>query len=150
MRFDQAVRVRTGVAGLRCDYAHALLAAGRVAPARAQLDEARLLDEQNPGAEALRAWADLADGRLDAARGHAQQALAWGPWCDLARIVSGGIAARGGRREAARDAWAPVLARIERGSPPEYVYRPAIASWEEVHALPAAERRLLESFQRGQ
>ena len=147
VRFDQAVRVRTGEVGLRCDYAHALLAAGRVAPARAQLDEARLLDEQNPEAEALRAWADLAQGRLDAARRHAQRALAWGPWCDLAHIVAGGIEARGGRKEAARAAWAPVVARIERGSPPDYVYRPAIASWEEVHALPSSERRLLESFQ---
>src|SRR5213075_99950 len=121
--FDRAVRMRTGVVDLRCSYAAALLAAGRQDAARAQLDEAKLLDERNPDAEALRAWADLAGGRLDAARGHARQSLEWGSWCDLARIVAGGIEARDGHADKAQLAWAPVLERITRNAPPEYVYR---------------------------
>ena len=144
--YDEAVRVRTGVVELRCDYARDLLWAGRRAEAARQLDEARLLDAENPTAEALRGWAALAAGDLDAARAHVAQALAWGPWCDLARIVGGGVAARVGDRAAATSAWAPVRERIASAAPPEYVYRPKLATWERVHTLPAAERRLLEKL----
>lgn len=146
--YEQAVRVRTGVVSLRCDYARDLLRSGRVEAARAQLDAAKLLDERHPEAEALRAWAELESGRLGAARAHASAARAWGPWCDFAHIISGAIEARDGRAAAAEAAWAPVLARIRGGLPPEYVYRAELASWEEVHTLPAVERRTLE-FMRG-
>jgi tetratricopeptide (TPR) repeat protein len=145
-QYEQAVRMRTGIADLRCAYARDLLRIGRTAEARAQLDAARLLDEKNPTAEALRGWADLADGRLDAARAHAKQALAWGPWCDLAAIVIGGIEHRAGHAAAATAAWAPVDARIAHGTPPAYTYRPGLAVWEEIHVLPAAERAILASF----
>ena len=144
--YDQAVRVRTGVTDLRCDFARDLLDAGRRAEAVRQLDEARLLDAENPTAEALRAWAALAGGDPAAARAHVSQALAWGPWCDLARIIEGAIAARVGDRTAAERAWAPVRERIAKGAPPEYVFRPKLATWERVHTLPAVERRLLERF----
>jgi len=146
--YDRAVRERTGVVDLRCDVAMDLMRAGRVDRARAHLDEAKLLDEQNPTAEALRAWVSLSQGSVDAARAHAKQALAWGPWCDLARIVSGAIETKAGRADAARAAWAPVVSRIEKNAPPEYVYRPKIATWEETHRLPAVERQLLESWQK--
>ncbi len=145
-QYERAVRMRTGIAGLRCDYARDLLRAGRTAAARAQLDAARLLDERNPTAEALRAWAELADGRLETARARAGQAVAWGPWCDLARIVAGAVEQRAGNTTAAREAWAPVDRRLTGGASPEYVYRAEIASWEEVHVLPVAERVILESF----
>jgi tetratricopeptide (TPR) repeat protein len=144
--YDAAVRMRTGIVGLRCDYARDLLRAGRVDAARGQLDEAKLLDEENPEAEALRAWADLAAGSLDAARVHAKQALAWGPWSDLAQIIAGAIEARAGNVDGAKAAWAPIEARIARSSAPEYVYRPKLARWERVHALPAVERELLSEF----
>jgi thioredoxin-like negative regulator of GroEL len=144
--YEEAVRTRTGVTDLRCDFARDLLWAGRTAEARTQLDEAKLLDPENPAAEALRAWAALEGGDAAAARALAEQALTWGPWCDLARIVAGGIAARGGDRAAADRAWAPVRERIARGAPPEYVYRAKLSAWERVHALPAVERRLLERF----
>jgi DNA-binding response OmpR family regulator len=62
------------------------------ADARKQLDEAKLLDVENPTAEALRGWASLANGDVTRARSHVKQALAWGSWCDLARIVEGAIA----------------------------------------------------------
>jgi len=142
--YDEAVRVRTGVVDLRCDFARDLLVSGRTSEAVRQLDEARLLDAENPTAEALRGWASLAGGRLEDARRHVDQALAWGPWCDLARIVEGGIATRAGDPAAAAKAWAPVRARIAAASPPAWVYRPKIAVWEHVHTLPEVERRLLD------
>ena len=83
--YDKAVRERTGVVELRNDFARDLLLAGRTRDAVAQLDEARLIDEENPTAEALRAWAALESGDTAAARKHVAQALAWGPWSDLAR-----------------------------------------------------------------
>ena len=142
--YDAAVRVRTGIVELRCDFARDLLLAGRPAEARVQLDAARLLDPEHSTAEALRAWAALDSGDPAAARAHVQQSLAWGPWCDLARIIEGGIAARAGDRAAAERAWAPVRERIAKDSPPEYVFRPKLATWESVHTLPVVERRLLE------
>ena len=144
--YDQAVRVRTGVVDLRCDFARDLLTAGRVSDAVRQLDEAKLLDVENPSAEALRGWAALESGDPAAAHRHAAQALAWGPWCDLASIVAGAVAA--GQRDpaAAARAWAPVRERIAKNAPPGYVFRPKLAVWERIHVLPAVERRLLERF----
>ncbi len=147
--YDQAVRERTGVVELRIDVARDLLLAGRAADAARHLDEARLIDEENPNAEALRGWVALERGDVAAARAHVAQALAWGEWCDLARILEGGIAKRTGDPAAAERAWAPVRARIAAHAPPAYVYRAKIASWQQVHALPAVERRLLETFAAG-
>ena len=142
--YDRAVRARTGEVDLRCEYARELVRAGRVAEANKQLDAARLLDAKNPTAEALRGWADLAAGRLASAKTHARQALAWAPWCDLARLVLGAAEAKGGDRTAAERAWGPVRERIARAAPPESVFRTEIATWERVHALPAVERGLLD------
>jgi tetratricopeptide (TPR) repeat protein len=144
--YDAAVRVRTGIVELRCDFARDLLLAGRAADALRQLDEARLLDAENPTGEALRGWVALAAGELASARAHVKQALVWGPWCDLARIVEGAIAVRAGDRAAAERAWGPVRERIAKGASPEYVYRPKLAVWERTHTLPVVERRLLEQF----
>ena len=144
--YDQAVRLRTGVVDLRCEYARDLLGAGRVDDAKKQLAEAKLLDVENPTAEALRAWADLAGGDLVAARAHAKQAMAWGDWCDLARIVGGAIEKKAGRDADAAILWGPVEKRIASNAPPAYVYRKKIATWEQVHRLPAVERALLASF----
>jgi len=144
--FDDAVRVRTGVVELRNDFARELLFAGRTADALGQLDEARLIDEENATAEALRGWAALERGETKAARTHVRQALAWGPWSDLARIVEGGIAARTGDPAAAERAWADVRSRIARKAPPEWTYRARLATWEEVHTLPAVEKNLLDRF----
>ena len=144
--YDDAVRLRTGVVELRNDFARDLLLAGRVEDAQRQLDEAHLIDEENPTAEALRGWASLAKGDAKAARAHVDQALAWGAWSDLARIVQGGILAQSGDASGAEKAWAPVRERISRKAPPEWVYRPKLATWEETHTLPAVERQLLEKF----
>jgi tetratricopeptide (TPR) repeat protein len=146
--YDEAVRMRTGVVELRCDFARDLLAAGRVADAKRQLEEAALIDPENPTAEALRGWASLEKGDAAAARSHVTRALGWGPWCDLAHIVQGAIVARAGDLVAAQRAWAPVRERIAKGATPAYVYRPKIAVWEHVHVLPAVERSLLGRFAR--
>ncbi|MEO5617687.1 MAG: tetratricopeptide repeat protein [Candidatus Eisenbacteria bacterium] len=147
-QYEQAVRMRTGVVKLRCDFARELLRAGRIPEARAHLDEAKLLDEENPTAEALRAWAALESGQVDIARAHARQARDWGPWSDLAHIVGGAIEQRAGRAQAAQSAWEPVLRRIAANAAPEYVFRPKLATWEQVHALPAAERSILDMFRK--
>ena len=147
--YDQAVRIRTGVVDLRCELARDLLRAGRVDAARTQLAEATLLDEQNPTAEALRGWAALEGGDLAGARAHVKQSLAWGPWCDLARVVSGGIEQTAGDHAAAERAWAPVRERIEKHTPPSFVYREHLSVWEETHALPAVERGILDGFAGG-
>lgn len=144
--YEQAVRVRTGVVGLRCEFARDLLRAGRSEAARVQLAEAKLLDEEDPTAEALRAWVELAANRLDAARAHANNAIAWGPWCDLASMVAGLVERRAGREDAAQAAWAPLQERLAQHAPPEYVYRPRLAAWEEAHVLSATDREILETF----
>ena len=146
--YERAVRLRTGVVDLRCDFARDLLRAGRIDAARAQLAEAKLLDEENPSAEALRGWADLVGGDMKTARAHVTQALAWGPWCDLARILLGAVEQAAGAPEAARAAWSAVGERIDKDLPPEYVFRPKIATWQAVHELPAVERDLLAGFEK--
>jgi tetratricopeptide (TPR) repeat protein len=145
--YDKAVRLRTGVVDLRCDYAFDLLRAGRLDAARGQLDEAKLLDEGDPTAEALRGLLALRSGDATAARTHAQQALGWGAWSDLARIVLGAAEQRAGNAAAATAAWAPVRERIASHAPPGWTYRAGIATWQPVHLLPAIERELLKQVE---
>lgn len=141
--YDRAVRMRTGVADLRCDYARDLLRAGRPELARAQLAEAALLDAENPEAEGLRGWVELATGRPDSAQAHCERALRWGPWCDLARLVAARAASAAHRDQAATAALSSL--RSQTGAAPIYVYRPKLATWEAAHEWPAVERELLEA-----
>lgn len=144
--YEQAVRLRTGVVDLRCDYARDLIRAGRLDAARAQLEEARLLDAEDPGAEALRGWVALAAGDPAAARTHCEAALRTAPWLDLAAILLGRARQLAGDAAGADAAWAPVLARLEKNQPPEYVYVARNSVWRSVHEFPAVERELLASF----
>jgi tetratricopeptide (TPR) repeat protein len=144
--YERAVRERTGVVELRCELARDLLRAGRIEDARRHLAEAALLDERNPTAEALRGWAALAAGDAAGALTHAERAIGWGEWCDLARIVRGGALAAIGDRTAAFRAWAPVEERIAGGTPPGYMFRPELSTWEEIHVLPAVEQEILTGF----
>ena len=146
--YDKAVRLRTGIVDLRCDYAFDLLRAGRVDQARTQLDEARLLDERDPTAEALRGWLALQTGDFAGARSHARQALMWGEWSDLARIVLGGAERRAGNAAAAAAAWEPVREWITSGAPPGWVFRTSLSTWQPVHQLPAIERGLLKELEK--
>lgn len=147
-QYEAAVRMRTGVAELRNAYARDLLRAGRIADARAQLDAAKLLDEENATSEALRAWADLAEGRVALAAASAKRALAWNPRCDLAQVVAGAVARRSGRAAGANAAWADVERRIAGNAPPAWIYRPKLATWEQVGALPAVEREVFDTLRR--
>ena len=113
---------------------------------RRQLDEAKLLDEKDPTAEALRGLRVLADDP-DAALMHARQALEWGPWSDLARIVLGAAQRDLGDTMEATAAWAPVRERIARDAPLEWIYRGDIATWVPTHQLPAVERTLLKELE---
>jgi Tfp pilus assembly protein PilF len=145
--YDKAVRQRTGIVDLRCDYAFDLLRAGRPDAARRQLDEAKLLDEGDPTAEALRGLLALRTGDGAGARDYARRALEWGAWSDLARIVLGAAEQRAGNAAAATAAWAPVRERIANHTPPEWTFRANIATWVATHQLPAIERELLKQLQ---
>jgi tetratricopeptide (TPR) repeat protein len=146
--YEQAVRLRTGVVSLRCDVARDLIRAGRVDEARKHLDEARILEAENPVAEALRGWAALASGDAAAALAHARQATSWGEWCDLARIVAAKAHQALGDRAAAGAAVAPVRERLVSNAPPAYLYLPKQATWQSIHELPAIERALLAELER--
>ncbi len=143
-QYEAAVKRRTGLVPLRTDFARDLWRNGRYDAARAQLAEAALLEARDPVAEALRGLIDVETGALESAGMHLEQALAWGPWCDLAHLGRGRLLlARGAGAEAAAEATAPVRERIARGLPPEYIYRPEESGWRSVHELPAVERALL-------
>ncbi len=143
--YERAVRMRTGIADLRCDYARDLILAGRAKDAGAQLDAAALLDPEHPTAEALRGWRILAMGNADSAAFHARRAITWGEWSDLGSIVLGTALMKQGDKAGAEAAWKPVRDRIALASPPEYVYRKQQSVWVSVHELPAYERELLSA-----
>lgn len=145
-QYDRAVRMRTGIASLRCAYALELLRANQVARATEQLDAARLLDERQPDAEALRAWAALQKGDLAAAGAHSKQALAWGAWSDLAQAVDIAVTERSGHGAAARERWRAFDARRDATRGPSWIFRPDLATWERVHAFPAAERAAIDAM----
>ncbi len=147
--YEQAIRSRTGVVELRNDLARDLLRAGRLGPAREQLEAARLLDPRHPVTLALDAALALAGGNAEDALTQARAALAAGPWCDTARLVQA-QALKALRRpaEAAR-ALLPLRQRLARHTPPHYVYRQDMAAWVSVHELPAVERRWLDEILAG-
>jgi predicted Zn-dependent protease len=143
-QYEAVLRLRTGLLALRRDYALDLLRAGRREPARAQIKAALLLDPRDPDTLALQAWLALADGDATAAQRGASEALALGPWSDLAVIVQAGALQAQGQGAAAQAALAPLRQRIAAATPPRYVYRPEKSEWLSVHTLPAAERRVME------
>ena len=142
-RYEAVLRLRTGLLALRRDYALDLLRAGRTEPARAQVREALLLDPHDPDTLALKAWLALVDGDAPVAQRTADEALALGPWSDLAVILRAAALRAQGQAEAAMAVLAPLRERIARDAPPQYVYRPEKSGWFSVHELPASERRVL-------
>jgi tetratricopeptide (TPR) repeat protein len=143
-QYEAVLRLRTGLLPLRRDYALDLLRAGRRDAARAQLQEALLLDPRDPDTLALQAWLALLDGDAAAAQQRAEQALALGPWSDLAVIVQAGALQAQGRGDTAQVAVAPLRQRIAAGTPPRYLYRADKSAWFSVQQLPASERRVLD------
>ncbi|MBV8037054.1 tetratricopeptide repeat protein [Roseateles sp.] len=143
-QYQAALRLRTGLVPLRRDYALDLLRAGRTEAARAQVKEALILDPADPDTLALKGWLALSGGDAAAARRDASEALALGPWSDLAVIVQAAALQSLGQAEAAQTAIAPLRQRIASGASPQYVYRPEKSGWFSVHELPAGERRVME------
>ncbi|RZL35642.1 MAG: tetratricopeptide repeat protein, partial [Rubrivivax sp.] len=143
-QYEAVLRLRTGLLPLRRDYALDLLRAGRIEPARAQLKEALILDAHDPDTLALQAWLTLLDGDAPAAQRGAEQALALGPWSDMAAIVQAGALQAQGKPDEARAALAPLRQRVAANTPPRYVHRPDKSAWFSVHQLPASERRVME------
>lgn len=143
-QYDAVLRLRTGLVPLRRDYALDLLRAGRTEPARAQVKEALILDPRDPDTLALKAWLALVDGDAAAAQRGADEALALGPWSDLAAIVRAAALRKLGQADSAEAALAPIRQRIASNAAPQYVYRPEKSGWFSVHELPASERRVME------
>lgn len=143
-QYEAVLRLRTGLVPLRRDYALDLLRAGRHEAARAQLQEALLLDPADPDLLALRGWLALAGGDAQAARRDSAEALARGPWSDLAVVVNAASLRALGQADAADAVLAPLRQRIARGAGPQYVYRPEKSAWWSVHEWPAQERRVME------
>lgn len=143
-QYDAVLRLRTGLLPLRRDYALDLLRAGRIAPAREQVQAALLLDPRDPDAIALKGWLALVDGDVAAAQREADAALALGSWSDLAAIVRAAALQRQGQADAAAATLAPLRQRIAANAPPQYVYRADKSGWFSVHELPASERRVME------
>lgn len=143
-QYEAVLRLRTGLLPLRRDYALDLLRAGRVEPARAQVKAALLLDPADPDTLALQGWLALQDGDAATARRVASEALALGPWSDLAAIVQAAALQALGQPEGAQALLAPLRQRIAAGAPPKYVYRPEKSGWFSVQQLPASERRVME------
>ncbi len=142
-RYEEAVRLRTGVVELRTDFARDLLRAGETARAREQVDAALLLDVEDPGVWALLGWVQLAEGDAPAAAASAARAMELGPWRDLARIVAARAQETMGKAAQAAELLVPLRARIAAGAAPEFVYRPKWGRYDEVHTLPALERAML-------
>lgn len=139
-RYDEAVRHRTGVVGLRAAYARDLMRAGEPERSRCQLEAAVLLDSEDPEVLALEASWLAAAGRLPAAEEKAARALEVAPWSDSARLARAKAALAAGRAGEARRVFAPLAERLADGTPPEYVYRPEKGSYVLVHTLPAVLR----------
>ena len=142
--YDKVLRLRTGLVPLRADLTRDLLRAGRLDAARKQLQEALLLDPQDPTLLALSGWVALADKNPAEALEKCEAALAKGPWSDLALILKGRALKLLDHRADAQAAFAAVQARIQAASGPQYLYRPEQSVWVSVHELPAVERELLK------
>ncbi len=142
-RYEEAVRVRTGVVELREDYARDLLRAGETARAREQIEAALLLDPDAPRNLGLLAWVQLAEGAPDDAVATASRAVELGPWCDLARVTLAWSLRRSGRVAEADAALAPLVERMNGNAPPRYVYRPKWGRYEEVGTRPRVLQEIL-------
>jgi len=142
--YEAAVRQRTGVTELRCDYARDLLRAGEVERATEQVEAARLLDPKEPKVLACLAWLQHAKGHPEDARTTAQTALELGPWCDLARLRLALAEQQLGSPETAAIVLKPWRRRLTEARPPEYILRRKLGRYELIYSQPAVERALVE------
>lgn len=141
--YDQAVRLRPGVAELRNDLARDLLRAGRLDRAKAQLEAARLIEPGNPTTTALQAMLAVQQGEAQTGLTLATETLKGAAWSDLARIAMARAQYALGQKQAGAATLKSLQARIAKNSPPIYVYRAAASAWVSVQELPSVERQLL-------
>lgn len=141
--YDEAVRSRTGIVELRCDYAFDLLRAGEIDRAAAQIEEAKLLDATDPRVRALDAWMHLTRGDAQRSREIAAAAAREADWCVLASIVEARAAFALGDSASAQDTASAIRERMREGSP-RFVFRPKWGRYDEVETFPAVERALIE------
>lgn len=142
--YTQAVRLRSGAGDLRGAFARDLLLAGEKELAREQIEEALLLDPDNPRSIAMSAWMLVEDGDPDSALAVAEKVLELTPWCDLAVLIKAKAERALGQDSFATETLRPWMERVDASAPPDYVYQPKWGRYEEVHTLPAVEQRIVE------
>lgn len=142
--YDEAVRSRTGIVQLRCDYALDLMRAGETDRAAEQIEEARLLDGTDPTVRALDAWLILVRGDAKRAREIAATVTREFDWCVLASIVEARAALELGDTAAAEATARSIRAQMAVNHP-RFVFRPQWGRYDEVATFPAIERALIES-----
>lgn len=141
--FERALKRRSGLVELRCDYATVLIEAGDLDAAEDQLSEATLLDPESSSVEAVRGRLELERGAPAKAAAHLEEALERDPDNDVARTLLAKARLEIGDPEGARKELEPLLERVESGAPPEYSYNAKRAGFRLVHTFPAHEKKLL-------
>ena len=154
--YDEAVRARTGIIELRCDFAADLLEAGDVERAIPQVNEAVLLDPDDPLVSSMVAWLALEQGDVQTALEKSKTSVETGPWLGIAWWVRARVLQAHGDRDGAREALREVKVRIDTDAAPTYVFREKWGRYDEAWTLPARLREktarlwsVLESSQEG-
>ena len=146
--YDRAVRLRTGIVDLRCDYAFDLIRAGRFEEAGRQLDEARLLDEKDPTAEALRASVPCGRDPV-AATTRALAGARMGPVVGPRAHRAGASQRAIGLGDMAAATWAPVRERLAARRAVRVADRRDLATWVAAHRCRRSSARCCGSWRRG-
>ncbi|MBI5837069.1 MAG: tetratricopeptide repeat protein [Candidatus Eisenbacteria bacterium] len=152
--FERAVRVRSGLMGLRMACAATFLmqssrthgtpaAAPLVDEAVKHVEAARLVDPAEPRVAMMDGWAALARGDLAGARKHLDKATAAAEWLDLAHILRARVRAATGDKAGASAELAPIRARLAKPMPMRYIYNPRQSYYEAVGELGYVERAMV-------
>jgi tetratricopeptide (TPR) repeat protein len=141
--FDRAILRRSGLVDLRTDYAMALLDAGDLQGAEAQLSEAKLLDQEDSGVVAAEGRMRLIEGNTGLALLKLKRAVELAPHNDFARALLADAKLKSGDTTSAWNELQPLLDRVEEGRPPEYLYNEKKFAFEVIHEFPAYEQRML-------
>ncbi len=138
--FRKALLRRSGIVELRVDYAKYLARRERLEDARAQLEEATVLDPVNTDVEAAAGLVELYSGNMEEAKKHLEEAIAHAEWNDFAVALLAHVEAVSGETDEAEKLLRPLLESVERNDPPRYVYEKKRGEYRSVHEHPAEER----------
>lgn len=141
--FGQAIRRRNGIVELRADYARYLTRQERFEEAEEQIGEARLIDPKSSDAETAAGLLAIYRKEWAEAGRRLMNALAFAPYNDLATVLLAHTWVASGDVARAGELLDPLLASVERGDPPEFIYVDRKGRYEEIHRYPAEERWLL-------